>query len=585
MALTAFSKPLKEKKSFRINSKQLFLTYPKCETPPDIFIDNVVAQYNHCLLYVIVAREQHADKTFHLHVLLSLDKPIQSRCPQIFDDLPAFTPPGTSVPRYPPRHPNIVTQITSLAKCLAYITKDGDYRSHGVDVPTLLEQLRNKQSTKTAIVATRLLNGDSLLSIVEENPGFALLHMAKMQHFQTTTNLLRQARKVATHNPQIVIRPSLISLLTLLNLSSDAQSLNTLFTSLSPICSPSQILMEKLQASENLNFMRGFDALQAISAWVNSSICQVRPPRSKQLWIFGPPRCAKSSFVYSLARAYDLSYYLYPKDEDYHNLYNNGSFHFSFIDELRHQVQATSINQWADGHPYVLKRKLDGPVTKTFNLPLIVTSNYSPQGCYPQLYADNNPTFSALLDRFIVITIPHGFYCNFDYLNAEANPYLESEYKDYRAHGLLDEFNNPIVLSMDPPPPLSPVIDPLELPFSPPLSEYSLPFSSPELVSPSDPFFDTPCPVCHYIHPSFADCPSSPPQPSLDILRAYYTDPVRRRPDVEVEDIVVNKRARYPGSLSSLFDTSAHVSTVSSSDDDSAPDIGYLSSSFSDDQF
>lgn len=90
-----------------------------------------------------------------------------------------------------------------------------------------------------------------------------------------------------------------------------------------------------------------------------------------------------------------------------------------------------------------------------------------------------------------------------------------------------------------------------------PLSPYSL-FSDVEEVSPSDPFFDTPCPICHFIHPSFADCPSSPPQPSLDVLRSHYSEPIKRsiRDASDLSPCRV-KRSRLNLSLSDLFETSA----------------------------
>jgi len=344
---------------------------------------------------------------------------------------------------------------------------------------------------------------------------------------------------------------------------------------------------------------------------MNSVVGVPRPPRSKQLWIHGPGGCGKSSFVFQMARAYRLNLYLFPKEETFHDLFLNDTYSLAVADEFAHQVTVQQLNSFCDGHPTLLKTKGGAAIRKTQNIPLVVISNFHPSECYANLYNSGSASYAALLSRFTVVSIPSSTFVNFDFLEALENPYSLVEQPLYHSYGLLDDTYSPILFL---PPPLVPpspdlpsmasspsspqfdfsqtfqeTLSPVDehLPLSPSqLSDDFLHLSaSPELVSPSDPFFDTPCPVCHFLHPSWVDCrSSSPPRPtSLEVLRSHYSDPSRKRCDLSSPPSVkVNKRARYSSSLSSLFDTSASVSRPlfdSQSDDEvfsspSASDCG-----------
>jgi len=71
---------------FRLRGKNLFLTYPKCDLPPDLalsFLQMVVSQSG--MKSYIVARELHKDGSSHLHCFLVLEEPFDTTSPNAFD--------------------------------------------------------------------------------------------------------------------------------------------------------------------------------------------------------------------------------------------------------------------------------------------------------------------------------------------------------------------------------------------------------------------------------------------------------------------------------------------------------------------
>lgn len=71
--------------AFRLNSGQLFLTYPKCDLDPETALDILKAKLD--FESYIIAQEQHSDGDYHLHVYLKrgAGKKWNIRSPQFLD--------------------------------------------------------------------------------------------------------------------------------------------------------------------------------------------------------------------------------------------------------------------------------------------------------------------------------------------------------------------------------------------------------------------------------------------------------------------------------------------------------------------
>lgn len=98
-------------KSFRLQAKHLFLTYPQCSLEPTKALEILNERVDRISQYVI-AREQHKDGTPHLHVYLCLDRKIHIRDPKFFD--------------LEGHHGNYQS-CRSAGAVLKYVTKDGIY--------------------------------------------------------------------------------------------------------------------------------------------------------------------------------------------------------------------------------------------------------------------------------------------------------------------------------------------------------------------------------------------------------------------------------------------------------------------------
>ncbi len=106
---------------FDLHAKQFFLTYPKCDLSPQL----ALVQLRNCLPVekYVIAREDHADGTPHLHVYVRCSSKVRIRSASRLDLL------GENK-RY---HGNYQT-ARSAGGVTAYCKKGGDYISEGVEL-------------------------------------------------------------------------------------------------------------------------------------------------------------------------------------------------------------------------------------------------------------------------------------------------------------------------------------------------------------------------------------------------------------------------------------------------------------------
>jgi len=117
------------KKSFRLNSQTLFLTYPKCGLEPSICLELIQKVVG--LEVYLIAQEQHMDGTYHLHCYLRLEKKINCRNERFFDlsyENNVY-------------HPNIQS-VRSPKAVIKYVCKDGKYVTN-MSQHTIDEAIKN----------------------------------------------------------------------------------------------------------------------------------------------------------------------------------------------------------------------------------------------------------------------------------------------------------------------------------------------------------------------------------------------------------------------------------------------------------
>lgn len=77
--------PPKKKLKFRLNAKQIFLTYSQCDLEKEDLLEFLKTKLH--LERYIIARERHEDGNFHLHAYCKLSKRCDIKNPRHLDCL------------------------------------------------------------------------------------------------------------------------------------------------------------------------------------------------------------------------------------------------------------------------------------------------------------------------------------------------------------------------------------------------------------------------------------------------------------------------------------------------------------------
>lgn len=371
---------------FRLSSKALFLTYPKCPWTHQRLLEHFKLVFaKHQIVFIVVAQELHKDQTTHLHAFICLQCPFETRNPRAFDLHSEVQIEGFEGRSHVSFHPNIHSRIKSQYRVMRYVTKDGNFSSHGVDVEEFLSRAKTKRSTTPALVAQAILEGSTLRDINARDPEFVMMNLKTLQTYQTQTEIWALQRK----------RMSLAT---------------------APVRTVPSI---------------GYDDPwnRAISTWLNESVRQKRPRKSQQLWISSSSSAGKSTTILRLIRAYELNVYVWPVDEDYFDEWEDGAYDLIWLDEYKSQKTIQMINRIGDGMPTSLKRKFKTPFTKYQNCPLIICSNGTPHDSYPNSLETTQ--FEALTNRFTVVEVPKGGLIRLDFLDNTASPYDEYDIESF----------------------------------------------------------------------------------------------------------------------------------------------------------
>lgn len=340
--------------NFRLDSKNLFLTFPQCDYPLEDFCQKVkdfFTEKNNRIIKGVASQENHQDGNKHLHLYINLEKPCQTRNVAYFDNLVC-----------PPKHPNIVSRLKSLAKTIKYIIKDGNYKvlpsENSFDLDVFLEQSSKKKSTKSSLIVKMISEGAKLDEIDDEHPEYVMNHKKSLQEYLDYRVLksLRQSRALAQ---QAVFRVS--------------------------------------PASGHMNSFN-----QDLASWLNQNIRTTtpRPHRTAQLWLRASPATGKSSLIKYLEEEFTLSTYHWPKDEKWWDAYEDGCYDLIVLDEYKAHKKITELNPILSGDITPLSRRGTSPIIKRDNLPVIILSNFLPQECY---HKATPYQLSPLLSRLTVI--------------------------------------------------------------------------------------------------------------------------------------------------------------------------------------
>lgn len=140
--------------------------------------------------------------------------------------------------------------------------------------------------------------------------------------------------------------------------------------------------------------------MSTLVEWVNSNVCQPRPFRSPQLYIHGPPRTGKTSFLRLLEER--IRIYHMPYDEEFYDEYDDQLYDLILFDEFKGQKTIQTMNRWLDGQTLSVRKK-GSQGKKTRNLPFVILSNYPPHEAYSRAATDGR--LDSFLDRVKVVEV------------------------------------------------------------------------------------------------------------------------------------------------------------------------------------
>lgn len=312
--------PLDNSKTFRLQCKSIFITFPQCETEPQIALERIKAsdKTKHCK--AVIAQENHQDGNKHLHLYLEFPKSFNIRDSKYFDFICA-------------KHGNL-QKVKCKEAVLAYVTKENRWISHEIDVPGILQawkikgekKRKRENQTKSHKIYEYLKNGSSYQDLLknDELGSFLVLHSAKVQKIAHEFRMMQEKEKREQEKPKYL-----------------------------------HFIMNDME----------YDMLANL------------PFKSKQFWIWGPPNTGKSTFIRKLEES-GLNGFQIPTNGDFAR-WDDSQWDFAYIDEFKGQLTIQFLNEFLQGSKMYLSGKyVIGGAMKNKNVPVFILSNYTPEEVY-----------------------------------------------------------------------------------------------------------------------------------------------------------------------------------------------------------
>jgi len=323
---------------FRLSASDILLTYPQCDASKEELerhLRNVFKDFT----AAAICREVHQDGHPHLHAIVHLSKRCNLHSSRTLD----FHDGRGRI-----FHGNYQPARNSNAS-LNYVEKGGDVLYCGGSMEDVRRSFQNRLAPKEAgkkrinECFQQLLSGKTVAQILrnEELQGCMIMHRKNLEAAVaviTTEEALKRHLKFETAS--------------------------------GPDGSPSQ----------------------AIAAWLNQNLNQVRPFGAQQMLLTGPTGIGKSHLLKTLEPALRIFYL--NMNEDWMDGYDDDLYDLIAIEEFHSQKTLQFMNQLLDGQPMPLKiRNGNGGKLKRKNLPIIITSNFGLNELYPKVDQMRKATF------------------------------------------------------------------------------------------------------------------------------------------------------------------------------------------------
>ncbi len=316
---------------FRLQSKYVFLTYPRCQTDKGLALNRLKVRFEERLEWAVVCSERHKDGSPHLHVVCAHIKRFDAKTSSYWDFV------GGQHGSYEP--------VRNLRSALQYVAKEGLYCEYKISVSEYLRLRLGSGGSKYAAIASRLRTGSSIADMNEENCGFVMQNLKKLQDY---VGFLERSLFVLEEDKK----------------------------------------QRKFQLTHT-----GAEPEISIVNWLHANIYELRNLGQRQLWIFGPTGIGKTHLKEQLiahCRVYEPGY-----DSEWFDDYQDGRYDLVIFDEYKGQYKPTIMNLWLGSEYGTLRRRGRNPVLKRTRLPCVVFSNYDILGCYSNMEPES-PSLVAM---------------------------------------------------------------------------------------------------------------------------------------------------------------------------------------------
>jgi len=347
----AAAPPARPRRGLHLRGVSFLLTWSQCDRPLKEIADLIQRRFGDVFCGIRVASEKHADGTFHRHAFLVLkERTFVASAADRFD-LPRFDPPGVQSGVYKGNY----KVAAAPAAALDYVSKGGDFVDMGkVAVP---RSAGHKSTGKTAAVVGRLLDGATSDVILSEFPEFYFMQRKRIEEFASILSLKKELKTVEKFS---------------------------------------------LEAVRTVQDSRDWPAdIGAVLYWIGSNICSTRAFKQKQLFLYGPPNVGKTSLIQALSRFVPV--YFAPTVESYFDHFDESYHRLVAFDEFKGQHQATFMNQFLEMGVMTCKRK-GSQFLRRRNVPVILSSNFPVEECYPNAHALVSAAFRARVQTVEIVT-------------------------------------------------------------------------------------------------------------------------------------------------------------------------------------
>jgi len=319
-------------KAFRLNCMNIFATWPQNDTSRRIVLDRIT-KWPLVEWAVVCTENHHENDGMHLHAIIKLKKRCDLHSSNLLDSFA-----GKS---------GHYETARNVKQSVIYVTKEGEYDSHGIDVKEFLEE---KKSAKSALVACMIEDGKTIAEVIAAEPGFYLLHSNQIHQFQAEWKAM--------------------------------------------------ILAKSLTGFRQVTFRNGMSSSEIqLGMWLNDNIQKERSLGKKQLFLYGKTSLGKTHMCTLLSRMVK-TFWATSCEKFFDGL--DETYDLMVMDEFHGQQTVTFMNQLLDGQPMVLPQK-GRQYHKTKNIPIIVLSNYPPEDCYRKVYQENRDHFDAFSRRLHIV--------------------------------------------------------------------------------------------------------------------------------------------------------------------------------------